>query len=265
MIIDFHTHIFPDMIADKSIAVLSAVAGIPASTNGTLNGLLQTMERSAIDMSVIMPVMTKPSQFDSVNAFAQQVNERYTGRLISFGGIHPDCENYKEKLKRISDMGLPGIKLHPDYQKVMIDDIRYMHIIDYASELGLVILAHAGIDIGLPEPVHCTPKMMRKVLDIVKPEKFVAAHMGGWKLWDEVCEYLVGENVYFDTAFSMSYMEQETFLNIWKNHDKKKILFASDSPWSDVGKEVQVMQTLPVSDLEREDIFSNNAKALLGL
>ena len=32
---------------------------------------------------------------------------------------------------------------------MMIDDIRFMRIMEYASELGLIILTHAGIDIGL--------------------------------------------------------------------------------------------------------------------
>lgn len=265
MIIDFHTHIFPDAIAEKSIAALSKVSGITASTNGTLQGLLDSMDRSGIDMSVIMPVVTKPSQFHTVNIFAQHVNETYTGRLLSFGGIHPDSENYKEELRIIKDLGLPGIKIHPDYQKVMIDDIRYMNIIDYASELDLIILTHAGVDIGLPEPIHCTPQRLRKVLDIVKPEKFIAAHMGGWKLWEDVYEYLVGENVYLDTAFSMDYIEPDMFMKIWKAHDQKKILFASDSPWGEVGKEVAAIKTLPISDVQKADIFANNAKRLLSI
>ncbi len=265
MIIDFHTHIFPDAIAEKSIQILAKRSGITPAANGTLNGLLESMDKSNIDMSVIMPVVTKPSQFHSVNVFAQEVNEKYAGRLISFGGIHPDSENYKEELKMIKSLGLPGIKIHPDYQQVMIDDIRYMHIIDYASELGMIILTHAGVDIGLPEPIHCTPEKLRKVLDEVKPGKFVAAHMGGWKLWDEVCEYLVGENVYFDTAFSTAYMDQDMFMKIWNNHDKEKILFASDSPWGDVGKEVDVIRNLSISEAEKEDIFSNNAKRLLDI
>ena len=92
MVIDFHTHIFPDAIANRTIAALEKVSGINAATNGTLEGLLCSMERAGVDMSVILPVVTKPSQFESVNLFAQRVNEQYEGKLLSFGGIHPDCE-----------------------------------------------------------------------------------------------------------------------------------------------------------------------------
>ena len=287
MIIDFHTHIFPDKIAGKTIESLGKLAGVKAATDGTLNGLLNSMEKSETDMSVIMPVCTKLEQFDSINAFAKKVNDTYKGKLLSFGGIHPDCENPKEKLKYIKSLGLPGIKIHPDYQKVMIDDIRFMRIIEYASELNLIILTHAGIDIGLPEPVHCPPDKMRKVLDTIKPEKMVLAHLGGWKQWEQVYEFLAGENVYLDTAFLFgvgmkendlsegkekgrcglenfcNYIEQDMFLKILEKHGTEKILFATDSPWSDAKAGIQYVNNLPVSEEMKQQILGGNAKKLL--
>lgn len=265
MIIDFHTHIFPDKIAGKTIESLGKLAGVKAATDGTLNGLLNSMEKSETDMSVIMPVCTKPEQFDSINVFAKKVNDTYKGKLLSFGGIHPDNENVKDKLKQIKAMGLPGIKIHPDYQKVMIDDIRYMRIIEYASELDLIILTHAGIDIGLPEPVHCPPDKMRKVLDEIKPEKMVLAHYGGWKQWEMAYELLAGENVYFDTSFTFDYIEQDMFLKSLEKHDTEKILFATDSPWSDAKTGIQYINNLPVSEEVKQQILGGNAKKLLGI
>ncbi len=265
MIIDFHTHIFPDKIAEKTIAALSEVAGVTAATDGTLKGLLTSMDKSGVDLSVIMPVVTKPSQFESVNTFAAKVNEQYAGKLISFGGIHPDSEDYKAELDRIKELGLPGIKLHPDYQGVMIDDPRYMRIIQYADALGLVILVHAGIDIGLPETVHCPPDRARRVLDTLKPKKLVLAHMGGWKQWDEVYEYLAGEQVYLDTAFCFDYMSREMFLKLCEKHGTNKILFATDSPWSDARRDIEVINSLPLADAGKEAIFAGNARKLLNM
>lgn len=263
MIIDFHTHIFPDKIAARSIEALSKVSGVKAATDGTLNGLLVSMERSGVDLSVILPVVTKPSQFESINTFAAKVNEQYEGKLLSFGGIHPDSEDYKAELKCIKELGLPGIKLHPDYQGVLIDDIRYMRIIEYADALGLTILVHAGIDIGLPEPVHCPPDKARKVLDTLKPKKLVLAHMGGWKQWNEVYEYLAGEPVYLDTAFCFDYMSREDFLKLCEKHGMDKILFATDSPWSDSKRDMEMINSMPLADEAKRAIFSGNAMRLL--
>lgn len=265
MVIDFHTHIFPDKIAAKTIEHLEKVGGIKAAADGTLQGLLDSMERCGVDMSVILPVATKPSQFENIQAFAKSVNEQYQGKLISFGGIHPDCEDYKKELNTIQEMGLQGIKIHPDYQGVMIDDVRYMRIIEYASELGLIILTHAGIDIGLPEPVHCPPQKMRKVLDAIKPEKMVLAHYGGWSQWEDVYEYLAGENVWLDTAFIYDYITQEQFSKILEKHGSDKILFATDSPWSDMAKGIEWIQKLSLPQNVTENILSGNAKRLLGI
>ena len=265
MMIDFHTHIFPDKIAARSIEALSKVSGVKAATDGTLNGLLASMDRSGVGLSVIMPVVTKPTQFESVNTFAAKVNEQYAGRLLSFGGIHPDSEDYKSELNQIKELGLPGIKLHPDYQGVMIDDVRYMNIIEYADALGMIIMVHAGVDIGLPEPVHCPPDKARKVLDTLKPKKLILAHMGGWKQWDEVYEYLAGENVYLDTAFCFDYMTQDMFLKLCEKHGTDKILFATDSPWSDARRDMEIIKSLPLAADVKEEIFSGNAKKLLNM
>ena len=101
MVIDFHTHIFPDKIAAKTIEHLEKAGGIRAATDGTLNGLLSSMERCGVDLSVILPVATKPSQFENIQSFAKSINEQYPGKLLSFGGIHPDCEDYKKELDTI--------------------------------------------------------------------------------------------------------------------------------------------------------------------
>ena len=273
MIIDFHTHIFPDKIAAKTIESLGAIAGVRAATNGTLNGLLSSMEVSGIEKSVIMPVCTKPEQFETINNFAKKINDTYNGKLISFGGIHPDCENPKEKLKYIKSLGISGIKIHPDYQSVMIDDMRFMRIIEYANEEGLMILTHAGIDIGLPQPVHCPPEKMRKVLDTLTPKKMILAHMGGWKQWEEVYEYLAGENVYLDTAFMFGvwdnevedrdYIGREMFLKLVKKHGADKILFATDSPWSNAAKGIEYIRGLPMDEKDKKLILGENAANLL--
>jgi len=265
MVIDFHTHIFPEKIAARTIALLEEKGGLTAATDGTLEGLLQAMEMSGVDLSVILPVVTKPSQFETIQAFAKSVNEQYPGKLLSFGGIHPDCEDYQKEIDTICELGLIGIKIHPDYQGVMIDDERYLRIIRYADEKGLIILTHAGIDIGMPEPVHCPPDKMRKVLDLVQPKKMILAHYGGWQQWEEVYESLAGQNVWLDTAFTQDYISKEQFLKIYEKHDKSKILFATDSPWSDAGAGIQWIRSLGLPEAETEAILSGNARRLLGI
>jgi len=263
-IIDFHTHAFPDKIAGKTIQMLSEKGGIPAHTDGTAEGLRRRLTEAGISLGVVLPVVTRPEQFESITRFAQQINEAGNG-LMSFGGIHPNSPDYKKELKELSDLGFRGIKLHPDYQGVYFDDIRYLRIIEYASELGLIIITHAGVDIGFPDTVRCTPKRVLKVLHEVKPDKLVLAHCGGWSLWDEVIDTLAGETVYMDTAYSMGHISEEHFITLCRMHGAERILFGTDCPWGNPKRDVETFSAMPLSCEEQELILHKNAEKLLGL
>ncbi len=260
MIIDFHTHMFPDKIAKGTIQFLAGVCKIEPDTNGTYQGLLESAADAGIDISIALPAVTKESQTVSVNQFAAQYQEP---PVISFGGVHPACENYKEILREIKDMGMKGIKLHPDYQDMYFNDIRYKRLIAYASELGLIVSVHAGRDPKCPDDVHCTPKMALEVIEEVRPDKLVLAHMGGNEVWDEVENDLVGQDVYFDTGVVLDRMPQEQFLRIARSHGMNRILFATDSPWGAQKKFVRILSDMPLTEEERGLIFSGNACRLL--
>lgn len=266
MIIDFHTHIFPEKIAADTISLLAQRGGMNPFTYGKTQELLDSMEQAGVGCSVVLPVVTKPGQFKTVNAFAEQLNREYRNperRILAFGGIHPDTADYRQELDELVNRGFVGIKLHPDYQKMMIDDIRYMRIIEYAMERKLIVSVHAGVDVGLPNPVHCTPKAAKKVIRSIRPDRLILAHMGGWKMWDEVEEALVGEEVYFDTAVAFGYLEEEQFVRILRNHGSDKILFATDSPWGGQKESVEALKKMELTREETECVLFKNASSLL--
>ncbi len=260
--IDFHTHIFPDKIAGKTLEFLSSRCKTIPFTDGTADGLKQSAEESGMDISVALPVVTNPAQFKSINRFAAQFLE---GRILSFGGIHPESADYKAELRELKNIGFKGIKLHPAYQETMFNDIRYKRIVSYASELGLIITVHGGYDPGYPDCIYCTPQMAAEVIDEVCPEKMVAAHMGGFKCWDDVERFLVGKQVYLDTAVVFGVINDMQFVRIAREHGVDKILFATDSPWSGQAESVAYLKSLPLSEDEKQKILDENARKLLTL
>lgn len=260
--IDFHTHMFPDKIAAKTLDFLSGRCRIVPFTDGTAAGLAQSAEDAGLDFSVALPVVTNPAQFESINRFAGQHRD---GKILSFGGIHPDNTDYKEKLTFLKNNGFCGIKLHPDYQETFFNDIRYKRILSFASELGLIVSVHAGFDPGYPDCVHCTPAMAREVIDEVRPEKLVLAHMGGFLRWDEVEQELVGRDVWFDTAVVFGKIPDGQFIRICRQHGVDRILFATDSPWSGQKESVEYFQKMDMTEDEKKQIFTENAKKLLTL
>ena len=266
MIVDFHTHIFPEKIAARTIEKLENIANVRAFTDGKEHSLMASMEEAGVDVSIVLPVVTRPEQFNSVNEFAARLNEKYQEqdhRLLSFGGIHPDTLDFKRELRIIKDLGLQGIKLHPDYQDTYFDDIKYMRILDYATELGLVTVVHAGVDIGFPDNVRCTAERIQKVIDEVAPERMVLAHYGAFGLWDDVERLIAGGNVYLDTAYIFGFIDEGAFLRILEKHGADKVLFATDSPWSGQKESLEQLRRL-VQDKDCLDkILGKNAEDLI--
>lgn len=262
MIIDFHTHCFPDELAPKATAVLAERAGTPKRLEGTIGDLMASMDKSGVDASVVLGIATKPSQTRRINDWSDEINNE---RIIAFGSVHPDYEDWETELERISELGLKGIKFHPDYQDFFVDEPRMFPIYEKAFELGLIVLFHAGVDIGLPPPVHCTPQRLVKVLDAFEGGHIVAAHMGGHDYWKDVQKYLAGRDIYLDTAYSMEKMGRELFLEICNTHGYDKILFATDSPWTDQSEEIARLKSYKLGQSAENAILGGNAAALLGL
>ena len=268
MVIDFHTHIFPEKIAPKTIETLENRAHIKAACAGTLESLKESMKTNGVDYSVVLPVVTKPSQFDSINAYSQSINNQ--DGIIAFGGIHPANEDIKGKLTYIKELGLKGIKIHPDYQDAYIDDERYIEILKTCIELDLCCVIHAGLDIGIPTPIHCPPDrayiMLQEVLkDCNKDSKIVLAHIGGHLQWELVEELLVGQNVYFDLAYSLPMIQREQLIRIIEDHGSDRILYATDSPWSGPRTSIEYVNALPIEQEDKDNILYKNALRILDM
>ncbi len=262
--IDFHTHAFPTSLAEKAMSVLlESIDNLYTPvTDGTLAGLLRNMNEWNIDISVVLPVVTKESQARKTNIWAKEICSE---KIICFGGIYPHSENCFEEIDFIAESGLKGIKFHPEYQDFILDDKKMLKIYDYALSKGLILVFHAGFDPAFPEPFRSSPERFANVLDAMKGGSIVAAHYGGHAQWDDVERYLVGRNIYLDTSMGFDYYSREQFLRIARNHGFDKILFASDSPWSNAKTEIEHIKSLGLSKNEMDLIFYKNAKKLLNI
>lgn len=276
-IIDIHTHAFPPAIAGKALARLSANSQSLPFTDGTLPSLRKSMEEAGIALSVVLPVATHAGQVTGINDMALKMNEAFQGgEILFFASIHPEFTNYREELARMKRSGIRGIKVHPFFQEADLDDIRYLRIFERAAELGLLVAAHAGLDIGFPGQVHASPGMARHALDEVGDFPFLLAHMGGWGNWDEAVR-LAGTSVYIDTSFSIGarkpldgtgrkgFMGDEEALSLIRAFGAGHVLFGSDSPWSSQKESLEALERLPLDEDEKQEILGGNARRLLAV
>lgn len=262
MIIDFHTHAFPDEIAPRAMEALSKCSGVAPHTDGTLGGLSDSMRKAGICKSVVAPIATKPAQVASITRWAAEMNRQHDN-VVCLGSLHPDQDDWRPDIEQLVAAGIPGVKFHPDYQLFFVDEARVTPMYCSIADAGLFVLFHAGVDIGLPPPVHCTPDRLARVLDAVPDLAIIAAHMGGYKCWDDVERYLAGRDLFFDTCYTFADLGMQRMTALIKAHGPERVLFGTDSPWTDQAAEVANIRALPLDPVEIDAILGGNAQRLL--
>ncbi len=262
-IIDIHTHAFPDFLAERAIESLEATSGDEkAHLDGTVCDLLKSMDRAGIEISVICSIATTPKQVPSITRWSKEIASE---RIVPLPSIHPDYVDFREELARIKDLGMKGIKMHPQYQGFSIDEDRVMPIYEALVANDLVLTLHAGYDISFPSNPSGSPDKTARVIQRFPELKLIACHFGGWRQWDDVRRHLAGKDLYFETSFTIGDLPEERILELVSLHGEDKIVFGTDSPWRDQAKSVEEIKSLPISDEAMEKVFHKNAEKLLGL
>jgi len=264
MVVDFHTHAFPDELAFRAMSTLRTNSGdiYDPVHDGTIAGLLANMNTCSIDVSVLLPVVTKHSQVKKTNEWA--ASQRCES-ITPFGSIYPHTDSYREDIDYVVELGLRGIKMHAEYQSFIVDDPHMLRIYDYALSRDLIILHHAGFDPAFPAPFRSSPQQFANVVKAMRGGTLVIAHLGGHDQWDDVERYLVGTDVYLDTSMGFEFYPHDTFMRIVKNHGADRILFGSDAPWSNAKTEIKQLNSLALSPEEVDLILGKNAQRVLGI
>ncbi len=266
MIVDFHTHCFPDKLALKAMPKLEKMSDLKAATNGTLDGLRSSMEEAGIGLSLLLPIAQKPEQTPVINDCAIE-NDKKQG-FRSFGSVHPDFPDWQSELTRLKAAGLMGIKLHPDFQGIDLDDKRMVAVMAYATELGLCITIHCGLDYSFPTINRSTPKKMADILPELRGGRIICAHSGGFRYLDDVEKYLLNKDeIYIDTSFSIGItgMDSRQLERIYRAMNPEHVFFGTDSPWYDQLQAVNDLKTFPIPDELKEMILGKNAEKFLGI
>jgi predicted TIM-barrel fold metal-dependent hydrolase len=264
-IIDAHAHAFPDAIAPHALKVLIAEAlwrPVQAYHDGTVAGLVASMDRAGIEQTVLCSVATKPAQVRKITDWSAAVA---TERIIPFASIHPNFAEPEKQVERIAAMGLRGLKFHPQYMSCAPDDPRAIRIARAAAKRGLAMVLHAGHDIAYPKTDIATPSRVRRLHDTVPDLRLLACHLGGFDEWEESIRHLVGTDVYLDTSFSFGHVPADVLRRIIEGHTPTRLVFGSDSPWADPAVDLEAFDRLPLPDDRKRMALWDNAMAFVGL
>lgn len=261
-IIDVHTHIWTDRLAPAAISAVGGLGHIGAHYDGTVAGLLAAMDHARIDVSVTLPVATKPGQVRTINDWAST----FVGhdRIVPFGAMHPDFADPAKEIARMRKNGLTGFKMHPEYQQFEPQEPRMEPIYEAAIRNDMTLYFHSGGDVAFTS-VRGTPKAFAETLDVWPELRVVLAHMGGFRQWNAVPGRLAGRDILLDTAYTLGHLPDEEFVELVRAHGIDKVMFGSDGPWTDAAAEIAHLKSLPLKRAELQAILHGNAERFFGL
>ncbi len=259
-IIDFHTHIYPAKVAEKAVQSIGGFYGLDMGGTGTSEGLIASGKADGLTGYVVHSVAVTPERVQTVNDFIAGECEKYP-EFYGFGTMHPDFLEKEAEVDRMLHRGLCGIKLHPDMQFFNIDDPRMMPFYEYLQEKGLPILFHCG-DYRYD---YSHPARLCKVMDAFPELTVIAAHFGGWSVYDLALEYLRDRSCYLDTSSSLHFIGNTRGKELIRIYGADRILFGTDFPMWTARKELDNIRSMGLTDEELEKIFYRNAADILGL
>ncbi len=263
MVIDFHTHFYPEKIVERALATAREKANLEPALDGTQAGLLESMRRSNVDYSVALPLVTQIGKGPGVIAWAKSCDVR---PLIMLGSVHPRDPEFAETLQLVKAAGFPGVKVHPEYQAFSFDEPELDKVWSMISDLGLFLITHAGQDSAFEEPFKSNPASLRRLHERHPALKLVIAHAGSWKMWEDVPQYLTGlKNVWFDLAFVGECMKKSAYRRLVDTLKVDNLLFGTDSPWCDQAHALELLHDLQLGSDAEAAICSGNALNLIKL
>ena len=276
MLIDCHTHAFADKIADRAVALLCDYYKIQIPRGGRLVDLLTAAAIAKLDAFILLVAATRPEQVKPANDWIlrlaklssdeirNELGVAHVPRIVPFGTFHPGDPNWMEEIKRLRAAGIRGIKLHPEFQQI---DLADPSLRDFFAEVeqDFVLLIHIG-DRVVRRANFSTPTKVTAIAAAFPKLRIIAAHMGGYRFWNEAYEVLAGSSVFLDTSSVFPFLEMERFRALVNKHGTERILFGSDFPIGSPQEDLNILERINwLSTTQKNRIRGGNCAELLGL
>ena len=261
-IINAHCHIYPEKIASKAVIGIRDFYDLDMSLDGTVDGLIKDGERIGVTHYLIHSVATTPKQVKSINEFISQSVKSNPDLFTGFGTLHPKSTNIQGDLEYLLELGLKGVKLHPDFQRFALNDEKSFEIGRLVSRADVPMLIHTG-DFRYN---YSNPEQLKPFLDEFPNLTVIGAHFAGWSIWEDACKQLHDyENLYVDLSSSLYALSPETVLNLIHDYGSDKVLWGTDYPMWDSVNEMEYFEKIDLNKNEKSQILYKNASKLLNL
>ena len=261
-IINAHCHIYPEKIADKAVLGIRDFYDLDMSLNGKVDGLIKDGEKVGVTHYLVHSVATTPKQVKSINEFISESVKAHPDLFTGFGTLHPDSEDIQGDFDYLIELGLKGVKLHPDFQQFALNEDRALEIGKIVEKGNVPILIHCG-DFRYN---YSNPDQLKPFLDEFPNLTVIGAHFAGWSIWQEATEKLAGTpNLYVDLSSSLYDLSPEIALELIHKYGSDRVLWGTDYPMWDSVSEMEYFNKLDLTQKERLQILYENAAKILKL
>ncbi len=262
-IINCHCHVYPDKICQKATKGTGDFYSIPMKYDGSVSKCIEEGAKVGVTHSIINSVATTPKQVSSINRFIAQEVELHPDIFTGLGTLHPQSDDLKRDIKELVDLGLKGVKLHPEIQGFSLWDERCHEIYKLCLEYNLPILLHTGDN----RYDFSNPDILSKVLKAYPDLTIIGAHLGGYTVWEDAVKVLPKryDNFYIDCSSSLMFLTPERATEIIREYGADHVLWGTDYPMWGYEEEMERFSLLGLTDGEREQIFCKNAQKLFGI
>jgi len=257
-IIDFHVHIYPEKIAERAVKSVGDFYNLEMSETGTSQKIISDNKKIGVTASVVHSVAVTASRVTAINDYILSECEAHK-EFYGFGTMHAGFDNKIEETQRFLNMGLRGVKIHPDTQLFNMDDERMFELYDYLQQTKTPILIHTG-DYRYDYSHPCRLKnILKQFPDLIA----IGAHFGGWSVFDLALEYLKDEKCYLDTSSSFPMIGLKRAKELIRIYGADRIVYGTDFPMWDPEKSLNDFMELNLTEDENKLILCGNAKKIL--
>ena len=261
MIIDAHCHVWPDHIAPQVLA--QRPAGLDPTHDGTVAGLVRTLDAAGIDMAMTLAIANVAKNVDRTNEFIGTVDRT---RFIPFGTVHPDLP-VEHNLRSLRDNGIRGVKLHPLFQGLSLGDPAVHDLLRALASDGVTVITHAGAGGNADANERGAPKHLRTIIDTIPDLTLIACHYGGYHRIDEAEELVVGARVVLETSWPprLADFDPQRLREIIARHGADRVVYGSDWPMTDPAAEIAAIRALGLDRADEDAVLGGNLARILGV
>ncbi len=261
MIIDAHCHVWPEHIAPLVLA--NRPAGIDVQQDGTIDGLIRTMDQAGIDMAMTLAIANVPKNVDRTNEFIGTVDR---SRFIPFGTVHPGLP-VEQNLRSLRDNGIRGVKLHPLFQSLSLGDPAVLDLLRALADAGVIVITHAGAGGDADANERGAPHHVRRIVDEIPHLALIACHYGGYLRIGEAAEHVIGSRAVLETSWPprLADFDARQLVEIIDRHGADRVVYGSDWPMTDPVAEIAAIRALGLAAEDEAAVLGGNLARILGI